>query len=122
VASMEILGCSEPWFYGTLGSLDSIGTFGSSDSSDSAGTLGSSENPPPSPPPPPREGVFFPNVCCGSHGSSVISCVAWHIGSCFSDTCDDDDDDVLYLFLQKQNRSRAPPMCDWDIPDGILDI
>jgi hypothetical protein len=77
--------------------------------------------PPPSPPPP-REGVFSPNVCCGSHGSSVISCVAWHIGSCFSDTCDDDDDDVLYLFLQKQNRSRAPPMCDWDIPDGILDI
>ena len=46
MASMEILGCSEPWFYGTLGSLDSIGTFGSSDSSDSACTLGSLENPP----------------------------------------------------------------------------
>ena len=35
-------GCSEPWVYGTLGSLDS---------SDFIGTLGSSENPTPSPPP-----------------------------------------------------------------------
>ena len=37
VASVEILGCSEPWVYSTLGSSESIGT------------LGSSENPPPSP-------------------------------------------------------------------------
>jgi hypothetical protein len=54
VASVEILGCSEPWVYGTLGSYgslgssDSIGTLGSSDSSDPIGTLGPSENPPPS--------------------------------------------------------------------------
>ena len=50
MASVEILGCSEPWvygtlgFYGTLGSSDSIGTLGSSDSSDPIGTLGPSEN------------------------------------------------------------------------------
>jgi hypothetical protein len=31
VASVEILGCSEPWVYGTLGSFDSISTLGSSD-------------------------------------------------------------------------------------------
>ena len=55
MASVEILGCSEPWVYGTLGShctlgsSDSIGTLGSSDSSDPIGTLGPSENPPPSP-------------------------------------------------------------------------
>jgi hypothetical protein len=82
--SMEILGCSEPWFYGYLG----VRNFGFTvlwlvrylgvripgftvplDLRVRSAT---------------RIFGLFSDVCCGSYGSSVISWVAWHVGSCFS--------------------------------------